>query len=83
MSTTTQRTGIYIFTFRFLLLEGKILSHFKNQEVLLAGDRRCGSPAPVLVLTDGNGKGLDLAYEIVDKRQVQQQSPNMKRKVLK
>jgi len=63
------------------------LSHYKDQELLLAGDGRCDSPGSSAKFCTYSLMEMEKNYilhmEIVDKRELQLQSPNMEREALK
>ena len=64
----------------------KILSTFKDTNIVLAGDGRCGSPGKAAKFCTYSmiekDKGLILHFEVVDKREVGLKSPNMEREAL-
>ena len=64
-----------------LELQGKLISEFKDCDLVLAGDGRCGSSAKYCSysLMDMNPHKI-LHIETVDKREVKLQSPNMEHK---
>ena len=63
------------------------MSHCKDQDLILAGDGRCDSPGSSAKLCTYSlmemEKNKIVHMEIVDKREVQLQYPNMEREALK
>jgi len=83
-----QKYGNFYFVFIFTnyFYQTQTLQEFEREEVVVSGDRRCDSPGKcakfcTYTLMEPT-KNLILHSETVDKREVQNKSPNMEREAI-